>query len=124
MYPIVGMALATGGLSRLTRLQGGLSMVLFSAMIFVLGLGLGLGLGLVTRTIVLAVQSSVDPREIGTATSANNFFREIGAAVGVALFSAILTGRLTDRLTDVFADRSQEPVAQPSGEQDAATLTR
>lgn len=122
MYPIVGMALATGGLSRLTRLQGGLSMVLFSAMIFVLGLGLGLGL--VTRTIVLAVQSSVDPREIGTATSANNFFREIGAAVGVALFSAILTGRLTDRLTDVFADRSQEPVAQPSGEQDAATLTR
>ena len=68
MYPIVGMALATGGLSRLTRLKGGLSMVLFTAMIFVLGLGLGL----VTRTIVLAVQSSVDPQEIGTATSANN----------------------------------------------------
>ena len=122
MYPIVGMALATGGLSWLTRLQGGLSMVLFSAMIFVLGLGLGLGL--VMRTIVLAVQSSVDPQEIGTATSANNLFHEIGAAVGVALFSTILTGRLTDRLTDVFADRSQEPVAQPSGEQDAATLTR
>jgi hypothetical protein len=99
MYPIVGMALATGGLMWLTRLQGGMSMVLFSAMIFVLGLGLGL----VMQTIVLAVQNSVDPHEIGTATSANNFFREIGAAVGVALFSTIFTGRLTDRLTDVFA---------------------
>ncbi|CAN5195093.1 MDR family MFS transporter [soil metagenome] len=99
MYPIVGMALATGGLMWLTQLQGGMSMVLFSAMIFVLGLGLGL----VMQTIVLAVQNSVDPHEIGTATSANNFFREIGAAVGVALFSTIFTGRLTDRLTDVFA---------------------
>ena len=99
MYPIVGMALATGGLMWLTRLQGGMSMVLFSAMIFVLGLGLGL----VMQTIVLAVQNSVDPHEIGTATSANNFFREIGAAVGVALFSTIFTGRLTERLTEVFA---------------------
>jgi hypothetical protein len=68
-------------------------------MIFVLGAGLGL----VMQTIVLAVQNSVDPHELGTATSANNFFREIGAAVGVALFSTIFTGRLTDRLTGVFA---------------------
>ena len=59
-------------------------------MIFVLGAGLGL----VMQTIVLAVQNSVDPHELGTATSSNNFFREIGAAVGVALFSTIFTGRL------------------------------
>jgi EmrB/QacA subfamily drug resistance transporter len=98
-YPIAGMAIATLGLMWLTRLTGGISMVLFGAMIFVLGLGLGL----VMQTIVLAVQNSVDPHEIGTATSANNFFREIGAAVGVALFSSIFTSRLSDRLTDVFA---------------------
>lgn len=98
-YPIVGMALATGGLIWLTQLKGGMSMVLFGAMIFVLGLGLGL----VMQTIVLAVQNSVDPHEIGTATSANNFFREIGAAVGVALFSTIFTSRLTERLDVVFA---------------------
>jgi EmrB/QacA subfamily drug resistance transporter len=99
MYPIAGMGLATLGLIWLTRLTGGMSMVLFGAMIFVLGLGLGL----VMQTIVLAVQNSVDPHEIGTATSANNFFREIGAAVGVALFSTIFTSRLTQRLTTVFA---------------------
>jgi hypothetical protein len=55
------------------------------------------------QTIVLAVQNSVDPHEIGTATSANNFFREIGAAVGVALFSSIFTSRLSERLTTLFA---------------------
>ena len=99
MYPIIGMGIATAGLIWLTQLTGGMSMVLFGAMIFVLGTGLGL----VMQTIVLAVQNSVDPHEIGTATSANNFFREIGAAVGVALFSSIFTSRLTSRLTDVFA---------------------
>ncbi|MCL3860257.1 MDR family MFS transporter [Actinotalea sp. K2] len=98
-YPIAGMAVATLGLVWLTRLTGDTSMLLFGAMIFVLGAGLGL----VMQTIVLAVQNSVDPSEIGTATSANNFFREIGAAVGVALFSTIFTGRLTERLEPVFA---------------------
>jgi hypothetical protein len=99
MFPIAGMGIATLGLMWMTTLDGDISMVLFSAMILVLGAGLGL----VMQTIVLAVQNSVDPHELGTATSANNFFREIGAAVGVALFSTIFTGRLTDRLTEVFA---------------------
>ncbi|MFI2752782.1 MDR family MFS transporter [Cellulomonas sp. P22] len=98
IYPIVGMAIATAGLVWLTRLTGDMSMVLFGAMIFVLGAGLGL----VMQTIVLAVQNSVDPHEIGTATSANNFFREIGAAVGVALFSTVFTSRLTERLEAVI----------------------
>lgn len=99
VYPIVGMGVATLGVAWLTRLTSDVTMVTFGAMIFVLGLGLGL----VMQTIVLAVQNSVDPREIGTATSTNNFFREIGAAVGVALFSTIFTGRLTDRLEPIFA---------------------
>ncbi|WP_250447338.1 MDR family MFS transporter [Actinotalea sp. C106] len=97
-YPVVGMAVATLGLVWLTQLTGDISMLLFGMMIFVLGAGLGL----VMQTIVLAVQNSVDPHEIGTATSANNFFREIGAAVGVALFSTIFTGRLTERLEPLF----------------------
>jgi EmrB/QacA subfamily drug resistance transporter len=99
IYPIAGMAVATLGLAWMTTLTGDVSMLVFSAMIFVLGAGLGL----VMQTIVIAVQNSVDPKELGTATSSNNFFREIGAAVGVALFSTIFTGRLADRLAEVFA---------------------
>src|SRR6478609_8462654 len=83
----------------LTAITGDMSMWLFGAMIFVMGAGMGL----VMQTIVLAVQNSVDPHEIGTATSANNFFREIGAAVGTALFSTIFTSRLADNLEGVFA---------------------
>lgn len=99
IYPILGMGIATLGVIWLTRLTGDVSMLLFSAMILVLGAGLGL----VMQTIVLAVQNSVDPREMGTATSASNFFREIGAAVGTALFSTIFVSRLEANLGQVFA---------------------
>lgn len=99
VFPVVGMALTTLGLVWLTRLTGDISMGVFGVMIFVLGAGLGL----VMQTIVLAVQNSVDPHEIGTATSTNNFVREIGAAVGIALFSTVFTTRLGDRLEPLFA---------------------
>lgn len=110
VYPVVGMVLVTVGLVALTQLTGGMSMVLFGAMIFTLGAGLGL----VMQTTVLAVQNSVDPHEIGTATSANNFFRQIGAAVGIALFSTIFTTRLADSLGPVFAGSSQSDVGPTS----------
>ncbi|MFD6178302.1 MULTISPECIES: MDR family MFS transporter [unclassified Isoptericola] len=99
MYPVAGLIIVGLAMVWLTRLSGDMSMWTFGAMIFVLGAGMGL----VMQTIVLAVQNAVDPRELGTATSANNFFREIGAAVGTALFTTIFTTRLTDNLKDVFA---------------------
>ncbi|WP_315097882.1 MDR family MFS transporter [uncultured Cellulomonas sp.] len=98
-FPVVGLAITTAGVAWLTQITGDMSMVLFGAMIFVLGAGMGL----VMQTVVLAVQNSVDPHEIGTATSTNNFFREIGAAVGTALFSTMFTSRLADNLGEVFA---------------------
>ncbi|WP_372595190.1 MDR family MFS transporter [Actinotalea sp.] len=101
-YPVVGLMVVTLGLAWLTRLESGTSMLLFSAMIF----ALGFGLGLVMQTVVLAVQNSVDPHEIGTATSANNFFRELGAAVGTALFSTIFVNRLAANLESVVPEGS------------------
>ena len=69
------------------------------------------------QTIVLAVQNAVDPHELGTATSSNNFFREIGAAVGVALFSTLFTNRLTDNMGALVASVPPEQLAQldPAG---------
>ncbi|MDC7121567.1 MFS transporter [Cellulomonas fimi] len=99
IFPVAGLAITTVGMVWLTRITGDMSMWLFGAMIFTLGAGMGL----VMQTIVLAVQNAVDPHELGTATSANNFFREIGAAVGVAVFSTMFTSRLVEQVTEVFA---------------------
>ena len=45
--------------------------------------------------IVLAVQNAVDPREVGVATSSNNYFREIGAAIGTAWFGSLFNAPRT-----------------------------
>jgi hypothetical protein len=62
----------------------------------------GAGLGFIMQVVVLVTQNSVDPAMIGTATSTNNYFREMGASLGVAVFGTIFTTRLTENLTDVF----------------------
>lgn len=99
MFPVVGLLVTAAGVASLTQITGDMSMVLFGAMIFVMGAGMGL----IMQTIVLAVQNSVDPHELGTATSSNNFFREIGAAVGTAAFTTIFTSRLTDNFEKLAA---------------------
>jgi EmrB/QacA subfamily drug resistance transporter len=54
----------------------------------------GLGLGPSQSLFNIAIQSAVEPRDIGVATSSNQFFRQIGSTIGVALFGALLTHRL------------------------------
>src|SRR3954469_25943491 len=59
---------------------------------------LGAGLGLIMQNVVLAAQNAVGPHEIGTATSTNNYFREVGATLGVAVFGTLFNSRLADNL--------------------------
>jgi hypothetical protein len=54
----------------------------------------GAGLGLSMQTIVIALQNSVDFKDMGVATSSNTFFRSLGSVFGTALFGAILSNRL------------------------------
>ena len=66
------------------------------------------------QVIVLVVQNSVPADQIGTATSTNNYFREVGASLGVAVFGSIFTTRLSESLTKAFtgAGASAEQASQ------------
>jgi hypothetical protein len=63
--------------------------------------------------LVLAVQNSVRPADLGTATSANNYFRQIGGSVGAAVFGTLfarrLSGALHDRLPPSAGARLPDP---------------
>ena len=107
VYPPIGAALIAIDMLWLTRLDANTSMWLVSAMLFVMGAGLGL----IMQIIVLVVQNAVAPDQIGTATSANNYFREMGGALGIAIFGSIFTGRLTENLTVAFQTNWQEAMA-------------
>jgi hypothetical protein len=71
------------------------------------------------------VQNSVPADQIGTATSTNNYFREVGAAMGVAVFGAIFTNRLSESLTSAFtgAGASSEQAAQSTSSLDPQALS-
>jgi EmrB/QacA subfamily drug resistance transporter len=98
VFPILGTAFTAVGLYLLSHLSpttGHLESSLYM-------LVLGLGLGLVMQVLVLAVQNSVDYRNLGTATSVSTFFRSIGGSFGVAVFGTIFNNTLKTNLAKVL----------------------
>ena len=53
----------------------------------------GLGFGMVTQILVVAVQNSVDRRELGVATATTGFFRALGGAAGAAVLGAVFAAQ-------------------------------
>jgi hypothetical protein len=51
----------------------------------------GAGMGLIIVTLLLAVQNTVSRRQLGIATSATVFTRQIGGTIGVAALGTIMT---------------------------------
>jgi len=60
----------------------------------------GLGVGMIIQVMVLAVQNSVEHKDLGTATATESFSRSMGGAFGVAISGAILTNRITAYLVE------------------------
>jgi EmrB/QacA subfamily drug resistance transporter len=94
MFPVAGTAILALGMFLLSHLGVHTSVLKSGAFMAVTGLGLGLTM----QVLVLAVQNSVSPRELGTATSAATFFRSIGGSIGVSVFSAIFNNKMTTNL--------------------------
>ncbi|SBT89921.1 drug resistance transporter, EmrB/QacA subfamily [Streptomyces sp. DI166] len=96
IYPVLGGALSVLGMWLLARLDADTPRLHYSLWMAVLGAGIGM----VMPVLILAVQNSVRPADLGTATSANNYFRQIGGSVGAAVFGTLFADRLTDALAD------------------------
>lgn len=63
----------------------------------------GVGIGLSIQILVLIVQNTFPLSEVGTATAASNFFRQIGASLGSAAVGTVFTHRLMGTLTKGLA---------------------
>ncbi|HEY2277264.1 MAG TPA: MFS transporter, partial [Streptosporangiaceae bacterium] len=98
IFPILGTAIGTVGmglLSRLsptsTRVENGIYMAV-----------LGFGIGLVMQILVLVVQNAAPREDLGSATAANNYFRQIGGTVGSGIVGAAFTTRLTSKISHLL----------------------
>jgi EmrB/QacA subfamily drug resistance transporter len=98
IFPIIGTALAAIGMFCLSTIKMDTPYWQIAAYLFILGLGFGN----IMQTLILAVQNSVNPRDVGVATSGSTFFRSMGGTIGTAVFGAVMTNRLTQELTSAF----------------------
>jgi EmrB/QacA subfamily drug resistance transporter len=106
VFTVAGVALILAAMLWMTTLSGGTSLWTVGAMFFLLGAGLGL----IMQNVVLAAQNAVPAGQIGTATSTNNYFREVGATLGVAVFGTLFTSRLADSLGTTLAGNAEQAV--------------
>jgi EmrB/QacA subfamily drug resistance transporter len=94
IFPVIGGVLMVAGMFLLSRLDVHTTKTQSSIFMLILGLGMGC----LMQTTMLIAQNSVQPRDLGVASSAATFFRSIGGSFGTAIFGAIFANVLVGNL--------------------------
>jgi MFS family permease len=94
LLPIVGSFIVVLGFYLLTRL--GVHSTSTTAIVDMVVLGLGMGM--VFQIYLVAMQNSIRPQDMGSATATVQFFRSMGATFGVGAFGTVFITRLTSQL--------------------------
>lgn len=92
---ITGTALLTLGAFLMSRVDAGTS----RAMIMTFVAFMGIGMGFSVPPFLIAVQTMVERRHLGIATSTLQFSRSIGGTLGVSVMGAALSARLISDLS-------------------------
>ncbi len=92
---VIGTSIFVTGAFLMTLIGAGSSQIVM--MIFVTIMGVGMGLSI--PSFLVAVQTSVERRNLGTATSTLQFSRSIGGTLGVSVMGAALSIRLASNLS-------------------------
>jgi EmrB/QacA subfamily drug resistance transporter len=95
-YLIVGAVFLTAGSFLLSTIHYDTNFALVSLYMFLLGAGVGMTM----QNLVLVVQNTSKPTEIGVASSGVTFFRSLGGTIGVAVMGAALSTRVADLVAE------------------------
>ncbi|MGO3146161.1 MAG: MDR family MFS transporter [Leucobacter sp.] len=64
---------------------------------------LGAGVGMTMQNLVLVVQNTVHPSELGTSSAAVTFFRTVGGTAGISVMGALLGSQVMTYMQEGFA---------------------
>ena len=110
-YPIAGLAITAFALWWMSQMTVETSLTGIGVRFLVFGVGLGF----VMQVLVLIVQNSFPVSQVGTATAANNFFRQIGSALGASIVGSMfihnMQNEMATRLPDALASFGKEGAA-------------
>lgn len=102
LFPVAGTFLLGCGYLVLTQLSYDKQLWFMMIAMFLIGLGLGQ----IMQTLTLASQNSVAPRDMGVATSASTFFRQIGGTLGVAVLLSVLFSLMPGQISAAMGQES------------------
>lgn len=110
VYPIVGPLVAAAALMWMSTFAVDTPVWEISVAVLLMGTGVGMFFQL----LVTLVQNDVEPRNLGTATSGNNFFREVSVSLGASLIGVAFASNLSDRLGEnlMTLAAGQDPALQ------------
>lgn len=92
--PVASCLVAAVALVLMSTIAVETSTIMMFVYLFILGFGMGLG----QQILVLIVQNEFPHAMVGTATSSNNYIREVGATLGSSVIGALFTSRLANQL--------------------------
>ncbi|GAA3643306.1 hypothetical protein GCM10022200_29000 [Microbacterium awajiense] len=95
-YLIAGAIALSAGSYLLSTIEYDTHFALVSVYMFLLGAGVGTTM----QNLVLIVQNTANPTEMGVASSGVTFFRSLGGTIGVAVMGAALAARVTELMDD------------------------
>ena len=94
-FLVVGAVLLSAGSALLSTIEYDTDFTLVSIYMFLLGAGVGMTM----QNLVLVVQNTASPKQIGVASSGVTFFRSLGGTIGVSVMGAALASRVTELVT-------------------------
>jgi EmrB/QacA subfamily drug resistance transporter len=83
---------------------------------------MGAGVGACMQNLVLVVQNTATPSQIGVASSAVNFFRTIGGTAGISALGAVLAMQIRDFMTVNLSPLTSAALAIQQDPANAATI--
>ncbi|WP_279234285.1 MDR family MFS transporter [Microbacterium sp. SS28] len=99
-FLVVGSVLLIAGSYLLSTIHYDTNFALVSLYMFLLGAGVGMTM----QNLVLVVQNTSKPTEIGVASSGVTFFRSLGGTIGVSVMGAALAASVTDLMAGAKDD--------------------
>ena len=95
-YLTAGALMITAGLVLMSTVDHATPVPRIGAYLVVLGMGIGMSM----QNLVLAVQNTVDIRDVGASSALVAFLRSLGGTIGVTVLGVVLSGRLAALLGD------------------------
>lgn len=103
-YMVSGSVIMLVGLFMMGQLRYDTSFLFVGIAMFVLGAGVGMCM----QNLVLVVQNTVDPHQLGVSSSAVTFFRTIGGTAGMSAMGAMLANLVVEYIKDGLGKLSPE----------------